>query len=270
MSFEDATGPATACLADGQPGPEGRADRPVPKVLVAEDDATTGALLRGLLTKAGYEVSLCADGLEAWQELARPFEGQAQEAGRGLGSRGHDLLLCDRHMPGLDGRELVRRIRAHPGLRPMYVILVTADSALESLVSGLELGADDYVTKPFRPAELVARVRSGMRIRRLQQELAVLEHQLAAVHVATTASHEINNPLMILLGNWELLRRRLEPRHDPEIDKRLDAIALAAERIRQVTLKLRALRSVRLTSYVHQHSMIDLSASAEVPGPYLS
>jgi hypothetical protein len=75
---------------------------------------------------------------------------------------------------------------------------------------------------------------------------------------------------MILLGNWELLRRRLEPRADPELDKRLDAIASAAERIRQVTVKLRGLRQVRLTTYIHAHSMIDLSASAEVPGPHLS
>jgi DNA-binding response OmpR family regulator len=242
------------------------AEAPLARILVAEDNGPTRAFLQALLRKAGYEVTPAANGQEAYDFLVKAVEDSGHEQqDEMLPPQAFDLLLCDSSMPVMTGRELVGKLRLHPCLRRMFIIMVTADAKVESVVSGLEVGADDYVTKPFQPAELLARVKSGLRIRRLQQEIATLEHQLAAVHLATAASHEINNPLMILMGNLEMLKRKLEPQGDEEINRRLGAIAVAAERIHKVALDLRRLKQVRLTTYVRNHKMIDLSADAPPP-----
>ena len=232
------------------------------KILIAEDDTPNRLFLESLLTRASYDVTSVTDGCKAWQCLLETLERLPHEAADyALPPGAFDLLLCDSHMPAMEGPELIQRLRAHPRLRQMFVIVVTADSKIESLVSGLEGGADDYVTKPFRPAELLARVKSGLRIRALQRDLATLEHQLAAVHLATAASHEINNPLMVVLGNLELVKARVAPLNDAETNKRLDTVIAAAQRIQKVTQQLRNLKNVRLTVYLHNHKMIDLSAA---------
>lgn len=242
------------------------ADAPLAKILVAEDNGPTRAFLQALLKKAGYEVTTAPNGQEAFDHLVKAIEESGHEdLDETLPPQAYDLLLCDSSMPVMTGRELVGKLRLHACLRRMFIIMVTADAKVESVVSGLEVGADDYVTKPFQPAELLARVKSGLRIRRLQQEIGTLEHQLAAVHLATAASHEINNPLMILMGNLEMLKRKLETQGDEEINRRLGAIAVAAERIHKVALDLRKLKQIRLTTYVRNHKMIDLGASGTPP-----
>jgi len=239
---------------------------PRAKILVAEDNAPTRTFLQVLLKKAGYDVTAVANGQEAFEKLSQALASSEHEEVDGMLPPGaFDLLLCDSTMPVVTGRELVGRLRQHKRLRLMSIIMVTADARVESVVSGLEVGADDYVTKPFRPTELLARVKSVLRIRRLQREVATLEHQLAAVHLATAASHEINNPLMILLGNLEMLKLKLEPQQDKELERRLDAIGMAAERIHKVALDLQRLKQIKLTTYVRNHKMIDLSAGSEPP-----
>ena len=116
------------------------------RVLVAEDDEGTRTLLSAVLRKEGYEVEESGDGLEAAQVGARqPF----------------DLVILDLGLPGLDGLEVCRRIKA---ARPeASVMMLTArDSELDT-VAGLDAGAIDYVAKPFRVAELLARVRAHTR-----------------------------------------------------------------------------------------------------------
>jgi DNA-binding response OmpR family regulator len=248
--------------ASGGTNAASTAQQAPPRILIAEDNTPTRLFLQSLLTRASYDVTSVTDGCKAWQFLLETLERLPHEAADYMLPPGaFDLLLCDSRMPVMDGPELVQRLRAHPRLRQMFVIVVTADSKIESLVSGLEGGADDYITKPFRPAELLARVKSGLRMRALQRDLATLEHQLAAVHLATAASHEINNPLMVVLGNLGLVKARVAPLNDAETNKRLDTVITAARRIQEVTQQLRNLKNVRLTVYLHHHKMIDLSAA---------
>lgn len=126
------------------------------RVLVAEDDAVAARIACRVLEREGYEVTLATDGLSAWEAVLT----------------GHfDLLVSDWMMPGMDGLELVQRIRATGGTRYLYVVLVTALSDIEDLLRGLEAGADDYVAKPYHPDELAARVRVGARIVDLHDQL---------------------------------------------------------------------------------------------------
>ena len=128
------------------------------KILIAEDDSVSRRLLQAALDKWGYEVVVTCDGQQAWQALQQgPFP---------------SLLILDWQMPGMDGVELCRRVRALPGYQSAYIILLTGKSSKEDVVNGLDAGADDYVTKPFDPGELRARVSVGVRVAQLQLSLA--------------------------------------------------------------------------------------------------
>jgi DNA-binding response OmpR family regulator len=118
------------------------------RILVIDDDPTVAEVVAGYLTRAGHQVERAADG------------------DRGLAlARAHrpDLLVLDLMLPGIDGLEVLRRVRADEGGAELPVVLLTAKGDEADRILGLELGADDYVTKPFSPRELVLRVRSVLR-----------------------------------------------------------------------------------------------------------
>jgi len=232
---------------------------PTPRILILDDHRIMRLMLQDLLTHAQYSVTPAETAGEAWELLLQPFEDQPFTLEQPVAAaEPFEMLIIDRMLPGMDGMDMVRKVRAHPQLRSTYIIFVTAKGRTEDLVAGLESGADEYVAKPFEPTELLARVKAGLRIRALQRELAHFEHQLAAVHLATTAAHEINNPLMILLGNLDLLRKKLEQTGDAEVATRLENINRAAERIHKVANGLRSLKEVRLKTYANKIKMIEL------------
>lgn len=121
-------------------------------------------LLEATLAKWGYEVVVTCDGL------------QASAALQGAGAP--PLAILDWMMPGLDGVEVCRRARSTHSPAPPYLILLTAKGRREDVITGLEAGANDYITKPFDREELRARVQVGMRIVELQHSLADRVHAL--------------------------------------------------------------------------------------------
>ena len=134
------------------------------RVLIAEDDRVSRRLLEATLVKWGYEVVPTVDGNGAWQAL------QLQHA--------PPLAILDWAMPGLDGLEVCRKVRRASDSQLPYIILLTAREGKPKIVEGLDAGADDYVTKPFDPEELRARIRVGERVLGLQSALADRVHQL--------------------------------------------------------------------------------------------
>jgi len=127
------------------------------KVLIAEDDPISRRMLEAFLVKWGYEVVVTTQGEEAWAAL------QVNDAPQ--------IAVLDWMMPGKDGIELCRSVRQRKGRTYTYLLLLTARGHKEDVVEGLEAGADDYVTKPFDPFELRARLRAGRRIIELQDQL---------------------------------------------------------------------------------------------------
>jgi DNA-binding response OmpR family regulator len=127
------------------------------QILAAEDDATTRRLVETLLRRWNYDPILCDDGAAAWEVLRRPD--------------GPTLALLDWQMPEMDGPEVCRRARAEITDRPLYVVLLTAKSEKQDVADGLTAGADDYLTKPFSPVELQARLRTGERVLKLEATL---------------------------------------------------------------------------------------------------
>jgi two-component system alkaline phosphatase synthesis response regulator PhoP len=128
------------------------------RILVVDDDRAVVRLMRGYLEQAGYQVLVAYDGQSAIQQIQ---SGQP------------DLVLLDLMLPDRDGWDITRSIRNDPALAALPIIMLTARVTAEDKIIGLELGADDYVTKPYNPREVVARVRARLRAQsRDQQESA--------------------------------------------------------------------------------------------------
>ncbi|MEZ4660735.1 MAG: response regulator transcription factor [Caldilineaceae bacterium] len=126
------------------------------RILVVDDDREIVRLLRGYLAQAGFQVLTAYDGEEALHALrqARP-----------------DLLLLDLMLPDRDGWELTRLIRADAALANTPILMLTARVEDADKIVGLEVGADDYITKPFNPREVVARVRAHLRRQQRMNEM---------------------------------------------------------------------------------------------------
>ena len=161
------------------------------RVLVAEDDPLFRRILNAWLRNWGYEVITADDGSQAWEALQR------EDA--------PELLILDWIMPGIDGLELCRRMRSQKQLPYHYILLVTSRDAKQDVISGLEAGADDYLTKPFDAGELRARLRVGNRILRLQNDLIEAREDLRfqATHDGLTGIWNRGTAL-------DLLRRELQ------------------------------------------------------------
>jgi DNA-binding response OmpR family regulator len=159
-------------------------------VLVVEDDPTVREVLHGYLAQAGYDVAVAIDGQTALSTAA---------------TTAPDLVILDLMLPGLDGLEVCRRLRRD---RPLPVIMLTALGEESDRITGLELGADDYITKPFSPREVVLRVRSVLRRVRNEPNAiprAVLRDGNLVVDVP---AHEVRldgRPLALTTREFDLL-----------------------------------------------------------------
>lgn len=178
-----------------------------PEILVVDDDPRNRRLLEEYLMVAGYDVRLAPDGRTA---LALASE------------RPPDLVLLDVMMPDLSGLEVCRQLKNDPRTRLCQVVLVTALDGSPHRVEGLDTGADDYIAKPVRREEFMAKVRSMLRARRLLAELEEARETVALRNakleeleglketLTQTLVHDLKNPLAAVLGNLELMERKAD------------------------------------------------------------
>ena len=128
------------------------------RILIAEDDITSRSILVSVLRKAGHAVVETANGLEAWEALQKPDAPK--------------LAILDWMMPGLDGIDVVQRIRAIASDQPPYILMLPSKTDKAAMIAGLDAGANDYLAKPFDVGELRARIEVGRRMVELQAMLA--------------------------------------------------------------------------------------------------
>ncbi|WP_246460731.1 response regulator transcription factor [Streptomyces himalayensis] len=159
------------------------------RVLVVEDDPTVAEVVSGYLDRAGYEVDQVGDGPTALTRAATHWP---------------DLVVLDLMLPGMDGLEVCRRLRARG---PVPVIMLTARGDEDDRILGLEVGADDYVTKPFSPRELVLRVESVLRRSRPARAGMRTTLRAAGLTVDPAARHATKNgaELALTLREFDLL-----------------------------------------------------------------
>ncbi len=184
---------------DSEPIPFRRADHGA-RILVVDDDAMARRSLRAMLERGHYHVETAAGG---------------EEAIRLLFSYEPDLVLLDILMPGMDGLETCRRIRALPGSDLLPIIFLTADERPEIHAEAFRAKGDDFLRKPVLSAELIVRVRSLMRLKRLQAEIqaerdTLIDLQKQREHLFEFIVHDLKNPLSTIQLGLECLSDRVD------------------------------------------------------------
>lgn len=211
------------------------------KVLAVDDQRDALRLLQVLLLQNGFEAVPLGSG----QALLDYLDGGTA-----------DVIILDVMMPEMDGFEVCRRLKENPATSEIPVLFVTARDNTADKVRGINAGAMDYVTKPYDSLELVARVRSSIRIKRLQDDLVeklslqrnlnLMQQGMLAEHwertlgqIASSLAHELNNPLTAALGTVQLLC--MTPSLDPVVKQRLLVVDGSLQRASE---KLRGLLSI--------------------------
>ena len=166
------------------------------RVLIADDDPVSRRILQARLTEWGYEVMLCLDGRQASAAL------QAPDAPR--------LAILDWMMPGCHGIDICRELRNLAQESYIFIILLTSKDRKEDLLTALDAGADEYLTKPYDPAELKARLRTGQRILDLQGELIAARDALRIRATRDTLTGLWNRGAIEEILGRELARARRE------------------------------------------------------------
>ncbi|MBI5179104.1 MAG: response regulator [Nitrospinae bacterium] len=219
------------------------------KVMIVDDDPNIGLLVEMTLRKKGdFQITNCSSGEMALETIShdRP-----------------DIVLLDIMMPGMDGYEVCKAIKSSPDTKFISVIILSARREMGDKIKGMDLGADDYIVKPFDPDELLSRVKARLRIQQLERELLDKNQLQTVLSMSVTLQHEINNPLAGIMGNSELLKdwKGLPP---TEVDESIAAITQQAKRIRDIVQKLSSVTKVVDTTYVGNTRMIDVERS--MPG----
>lgn len=161
------------------------------RVLIVEDDLYNGPFTRELLQAEGFEAELVESAEDGLELLERHDPNEP------------DMILLDLNLPGMDGFEFVQKIKAHQTYQYIPVMMCSVHDTLEFKIEGLNKGADDYITKPYEPDELIARVNSMLRTRRLYQKLRD-ERQ---VNKKLTRTLDRGERLANLLGRSRQMRR---------------------------------------------------------------
>jgi diguanylate cyclase (GGDEF)-like protein len=164
--------PAPPRVAAAAPASETVTPSSRARILVVDDDPSSLKTLSALLERVGHQVLRAGTGREALKMAMQVVP---------------QIVIADRHMPDMDGVTLCKSLRAFEAGRRVYIILLTSDEAEDHVVEGFDAGADDYVLKPFRPRILLARMRAGMRVVRLQERIdadkATMQRQVAELGV---------------------------------------------------------------------------------------
>ena len=167
------------------------------RILIAEDSSVQRQILTSVLEEWGYEVVSAEDGNEAWNLLRN---GNAPQ-----------LALLDWIMPEMDGTEVCQKVRERGNEPYTYLILLTSLDEKTNTVKGLDAGADDYLTKPFDPHELRARLRVGERMLEIQRELITAREELRLQATQDSLTGMLNRRLVLDILERELTRgQRLE------------------------------------------------------------
>ena len=205
----------------------GRRDARERKILIVEDEAKISRLLEIELESEGYQVTKADNGLDALEAYR---------------SQDVDLILLDVMLPGMSGIELLRRIRAHDS--HTAVLLLTAKSSVEDKVSGLDLGANDYITKPFQIEELLARIRAALRLQGKQDP-----EEQAAGEWLTAADLKLNE------GTREVIR---DGRRIDLTPREFDLLVYLLKNKRQVLNREQILAAVWGYDYYGDTNVVDV------------
>ncbi|HPM01695.1 MAG TPA: response regulator [Candidatus Cloacimonadota bacterium] len=227
------------------------------------DDIRTNIVLLAELLKNDYQIKVANNGKSALRiahEEPKP-----------------DLIVLDIMMPEMDGYEVCRILKNDKETMDIPVIFITAMNDEKNEELGLELGAVDYITKPFVPGLVKIRVKQQLErkiayeklahslnetqkayelLKTAQNKLIQLEQKNAVLAMAVTANHEINQPLMVLSGTLDVLKIKID---NSELDKYFEKADIAIQKIESILSKFSHIDQVQFKTYLDDVSMLDIS-----------
>jgi DNA-binding response OmpR family regulator len=217
-------------------------------ILIVDDMPQNLQVLVNMLREKDYKISVAPGGRKALEmvDLFLP-----------------DLILLDIVMPQQDGFQVCKELKASPETKDIPIIFLSAKTETEDIVKGFDLGAVDYVTKPFKKAELLARISTHLELRKAREEIIRLEQKNAALAVGVTANHTINQPLTVLQGYFELFQESIENDLLTEQQQRfLNRMKNSIERIKTFLSEMTNSTSIRFENYVESRKMVVFESNA--------
>jgi len=165
---------------------------PKERILVVEDEQDILELVRYNLSRENYQIFCATSGEEALRITA---------------SESPDLIVLDLMLPGMDGLEVTRRLKNNPKTQNIFIVILTAKGSEADIVSGLELGADDYITKPFSPRVLLARIKAVIRRTRNEkpENNSVIQVHNLVIHPGRREVHVGDTPVTLTFTEFQVL-----------------------------------------------------------------
>jgi sigma-B regulation protein RsbU (phosphoserine phosphatase) len=164
------------------------------------------------------------------------------------------MLISGWSLPEVNGPELCRIIKSNEYWKSIYFIILSSKATLKDRIAGLDFGADDFIVKPVENQELLARIRTGIRLYNLQKEFKKTEHDKALLEMACTIGHQINNPLNSLICALDSLKGMLKNEQNEDIQ----LIEKSLARIKNLASNLRHIKDPELVDYIPGTKMLKL------------
>ncbi len=210
------------------------------KILIVENNTETLLLLKKLLSINNYETNEAENVIDALKLLKNEIPA---------------IIISSWSLPAVNGPELCRIVKSDENFKTIYFIILSSKATLNDRIAGLDFGADDFIVKPVENQELLARIRTGIRVHNLQNELKKIEHDKALLEMACTIGHQINNPLsslMCALNSMKFDYLKVGQNED------FDIIEKSISRIKNLAADLIHLKEPKITDYIPGTTMLKL------------
>jgi DNA-binding response OmpR family regulator len=204
-------------------------------IMLVDDNPLNLQMLEIILKKEGYQTTSVKNGPDAFTIAEKTMP---------------DLIFLDIMMPEIDGYEVCRQLKSSTKLKSIPIIFLTARTDTEGIVKGFELGAADYVTRPFNRVELMARIRTHIALKKTLERVVDLERKNSVLAMIATTNHEINQPLTVLTGNLYLFKSSFSSQElNPDQLNYMIKMDKAAMEIKEILAKFRNAASMRFQKY---------------------
>jgi len=216
------------------------------RILLVDDSRAALMALKSQIDNAQFCVVTAQSVADAWVLLEK---------------EAFDCILSDFEMPDVSGPEFCQRIKVDERLASTPVIMLTSLSQPENLLTAIDAGADDFISKDSDIRIILAKIRAMIRIKAMQDEVTKLRRVEGIKQIIATYNHEFNNPLTIALGNLNWLKKNCS---DASQMERIDRLQKALERMTDLVKKIRELREYVETSYAgREGGMIAITTNAK-------
>ena len=211
--------------------------------LIVEDDSLCREVIVSQLTNRGFEVTQAIDGMDAYDLL--------------MGDHNYDVALLDINLPTMDGLKILAEVRQRQSPSQLPIILMSVLSQREDVVRGLNMGANDYISKPIEVTTLMARVAACAALKRSCEDLVNAERQRVMMESLGAACHHLSQPLTSAMGWIAHYTETLSVEQRSEREG-LEEVMHSMQEAAKIVHAMQDLREYRTTPYVEGHHIVDI------------